>query len=105
MMSGARGATERAGSSNPIPIFSAVVRKNSIQLPSDRDVGTYLFGLRDLVTRDVCSAGIARVSSCFGKGSRKLVGHEFLRTSATSSCKWHKRIRLGDKRACQRSCR
>jgi hypothetical protein len=25
-----------------------VVRKNSIRLPSDRDVGTYLFGLRDL---------------------------------------------------------
>ena len=49
--------------------------------------------------------GIARVSSCFGKGSHKLVGHEFLRTSASSSCKWHKRIRLGDKRACQRSCR
>src|SRR6266513_100318 len=49
--------------------------------------------------------GIARVSSCFGKGSHKPVGHEFLRTSASSSCKWHKRIRLGDKRACQRSCR
>ena len=40
----------------------------------------------------------------FWKG-KSLVGHEFLRTSATSSCKWHKRIRLGDKRACQRSCR
>jgi hypothetical protein len=25
-----------------------VVRKNSVRLPSDRDVGTYLFGLRDL---------------------------------------------------------
>jgi len=25
-----------------------VVRKNSIRLPCDRDVGTYLFGLRDL---------------------------------------------------------
>ena len=25
-----------------------MVRKNSIRLPSDRDVGTYLFGLRDL---------------------------------------------------------
>jgi hypothetical protein len=25
-----------------------VVRKNSIQLPSDRDIDTYLFGLRDL---------------------------------------------------------
>jgi len=26
----------------------AVVRKNSIRLPSDRDVGSYLFGIRDL---------------------------------------------------------
>jgi len=25
-----------------------VVRKNSIRLPCDRDVATYLFGLRDL---------------------------------------------------------
>jgi hypothetical protein len=25
-----------------------VVRKNSIRLPSDRDVGTYLFGLQDV---------------------------------------------------------
>ena len=25
-----------------------MVRKNSIRLPSDRDVGTYLFGLRNL---------------------------------------------------------
>jgi hypothetical protein len=38
---------------------------------------------------------LARVSSCFGNGSRKLVGHEFLRTSANSSHKWHKRIPLG----------
>jgi hypothetical protein len=29
-------------------LYAAVIRKNSIQLPSDRDVGTYLFGLRDL---------------------------------------------------------
>jgi hypothetical protein len=28
--------------------FHPVLRKNSIRLPSDRDVGTYLFGLRDL---------------------------------------------------------
>jgi hypothetical protein len=27
--------------------FPPMVRKNSIRLPSDRDVGTYLFGLRD----------------------------------------------------------
>jgi hypothetical protein len=41
----------------------------------------------------------------FGKGSRKLVGRDFPRTSANSSCKWQKRIRLGDKRVWQRSCR
>ena len=41
---------------------------------------------------------LARVSSCFGNGSRKLVGHEFLRTSANLSYKWHKRIRPGAKR-------
>jgi hypothetical protein len=29
-------------------VLEPVVRKNSIRLPSDRDVGTYLFGLRDL---------------------------------------------------------
>jgi hypothetical protein len=28
--------------------IAVVVLKNSIRLPSDRDVGTYLFGLRDL---------------------------------------------------------
>ena len=44
-------------------------------------------------------------SSCFGNGSHKPVGHEFLRRSANSSCRWHKRIQLGDKRAWQRSCR
>ena len=31
--------------------------------------------------------GIARVSSCFGKGNHKPVGHEFLRTSANSWCR------------------
>ena len=41
----------------------------------------------------------------FGNGSRKLVGREFLRTSADSSYKWHKRIRLGAKRAWPRSFR
>jgi hypothetical protein len=30
-------------------------------------------------------------------------GHDFLRASANSSCRWHKRIRLGDKHAWQRS--
>ena len=44
-------------------------------------------------------------SSCFGNGSRELAGHEFLRTSASSSCRWQKRIQLGAKRAWQRSCR
>jgi hypothetical protein len=48
---------------------------------------------------------IARVSSCFGNGSRTPVGHAFLRASANSSCRWHKRIQLGAKRAWQRSCR
>ena len=41
-------------------------------------------------------------SSCSGNGSRKLGGHDFLRTAANSSCRWHKRIRLGAKRAWQR---
>jgi hypothetical protein len=39
----------------------------------------------------------------FGNGSHKPVGHEFLRTSANASCRWQKRIQLGDKRAWQRS--
>ncbi len=30
------------------PTGTVVVRKDSIRLPCDRDVGTYLFGLRDL---------------------------------------------------------
>ena len=29
-------------------VLQPAARKNSIQLPSGRDVGTYLFGLRDL---------------------------------------------------------
>ena len=50
-----------------------------------------------------CLARIARVSSCFGNGSHKPVVHEFLRTSANSSCRWQKRIQLWAKRAWQRS--
>jgi hypothetical protein len=38
-------------------------------------------GLGHRQTRDPDRLAIARVSSCFGKGSRKLVGHEFLGTS------------------------
>ena len=44
-----------------------------------------------IVKPETLIGGIARVSSCFGNGSRKLAGHEFLRTSANSSRGWHKR--------------
>ncbi len=53
-----RDVRDKSSESFDKKIYGApVVRKNSIQLLSDRDVGTYLFGLRDLETREASSAG------------------------------------------------
>jgi hypothetical protein len=50
-------AAELGGTLAYHPGLGRVVRKNSIRLPCDRDVGTYLFGLRDLEKREAGSAG------------------------------------------------
>jgi hypothetical protein len=45
-------------------------------------------------TRDPDRLASKGLQVCVGNGSR-LVGRDFLRTFAHSSCRWHKRIRLG----------
>ena len=70
-----------------------VVRKNSIRLPSDRDVGSYLFGLRDLDKHPMKSSGVYVLSCSAFRGSDRFTATVSIRQRQVENLEIEGRLR------------